>query len=50
MWTTSEPLIVEEVFDETTTGAMLWGTVFPRGGALSYSLYGTFLDRASARP
>ena len=44
VWTTSEPLIVEDVFDETMRGAMLWGTTFPRGGALSYGLYGTFLD------
>jgi hypothetical protein len=44
LWTTSEPLIVEEVFDETQSGAMLWGTLFPRGGALSYAFYATFLD------
>ncbi|MGH7860295.1 MAG: hypothetical protein ACREQY_23445 [Candidatus Binatia bacterium] len=44
VWTTSEPVIVEEVFDESATGAMLWGSTFPRGGALSYSAYGTFLD------
>ena len=44
LWTRSEPLIVEDVFDETVTGAMLWGTLFPRGEALTYSLYGTFLD------
>ena len=44
VWTTSEPMITEEVFDETSTGAMLWGAAFPRGGAFSYSLYGTFLD------
>lgn len=50
LWTTSEPLIVEEVFDETATGAMLHGTVFPRGGALSYSLYGTFLDPLNVDP
>lgn len=43
-WTTSEPLIVEEVFDESATGAMLFGSAFPRGGALSYSLYGQFLN------
>jgi hypothetical protein len=48
LWTTSEPLIVEEVFDETTTGAMLHGSVFPRGGALSYSLYGAFLNPLDA--
>jgi hypothetical protein len=50
LWTTSEPLIVEEVFDETATGAMLHGSVFPRGGALSYSLYGTFLDPLNVDP
>ncbi len=44
LWTTSEPLIVEEVFDETQSGAMLWGTLFPRGEALSYAFYATFLD------
>jgi hypothetical protein len=44
LWTTSEPLIVEEVFDETQSGAMLWGTFFPRGTALSWAFYGTFLD------
>lgn len=45
LWTTSDPLIVEKVFDNTATGAMLFGSVFPRGGALSYSLYGSFLDQ-----
>lgn len=39
---------MEEVFDENATGAMLFGSVFPRGGALSYSLYGTFLDPIDA--
>jgi hypothetical protein len=48
LWTTSEPIIVEEVFDETSTGAMLHGSVFPQGGALSYSLYGTFLPPLDA--
>lgn len=48
LWTTSEPVIVEEVFDETSTGAMLHGSVFPQGGALSYSLYGTFLPPLDA--
>ncbi len=45
LWTTSEPLIVENVFPDAVTGAMLWGTVFPRGEALTYTLYGSFLDR-----
>jgi hypothetical protein len=50
VWTSSEPLIVEEVFDETVSGVMLWGSAFPRGGALSYSLYGTFLDPLDPDP
>jgi hypothetical protein len=50
LWTTSEPLIVEQVFDKTATGAMVLGSVFPRGGALSYSLYGTFVDPLDADP
>ena len=49
-WTTSEPLSVEEVFDETATGAMLHGSLFPRGEALSYALYGAFLDPLDADP
>jgi hypothetical protein len=43
-------LIVEQVFDETATGAMLYGSLFPPGGALSYSLYGTFLDPFNVPP
>lgn len=50
LWTTSEPIIVDRVFDQTATGAMLHGTAFPRGGALSYSLYGTFLDAVDPDP
>ncbi|MGH7352540.1 MAG: hypothetical protein ACREJJ_09220, partial [Candidatus Methylomirabilales bacterium] len=50
LWTTSEPLIVEQVFEQTATGAMLYGSAFPRGGALSYSLYGTFLDPIDPDP
>ncbi len=49
-WTASTPLIVENVFDEATTGALLWGSLFPQGGALSYSLYGAFLDPLSPDP
>lgn len=44
LWTTSDPLIVEETFDELSTGAMLWGATFPSGGVLSYSFYGSFFD------
>jgi hypothetical protein len=50
LWTTSEPLITEEVFPDQVTGAMLWGTLFPRGQALSYALYGSFLDPPNSDP
>ena len=49
-WTTSDPAIVEDVFDEVSTGAMLWGSFFPRSGAFSYSLYGTFFDPIAPDP
>lgn len=50
VWTASEPLIVENVFDDAVTGAMLWGRAFAIPGALSYSLYGTFLDPLNPDP
>jgi hypothetical protein len=50
LWTTSEPLIVEEVFPDEVTGAMLWGNFFPAGQSLSYSLYGSFLDHEVGEP
>jgi hypothetical protein len=50
LWTTSEPLIIDRVFDGTATGAMLHGSVFPRGGALSYSLYGSFFKPFNVAP
>jgi hypothetical protein len=50
VWTTSEPLIVEDVFDDTMTGAMLSGRAFALNGAFSYSLYGTFLDPIKPDP
>ncbi len=43
-WTTSEPLMIETVFDDTVSGASLNGTVFPSGGALSYSVYASLVD------
>jgi len=48
VWTTSEPLIIEGVFDDTTTGAMLHGAAFRDRGALSFGVYGTFLDEVTA--
>lgn len=43
-WTTSEPLMIEAVFDDTVSGASLHGSVFPSGGALSYALYASLVD------
>lgn len=43
-WTTSEPLLIETVFDDTVSGASLHGSVFPSGGAVSYALYASLVD------
>lgn len=43
-WTTSEPVMIETVFDDTVSGASLYGSVFPRGGALSYTVYVSLVD------
>ncbi|RMD85649.1 MAG: hypothetical protein D6815_01435, partial [Candidatus Dadabacteria bacterium] len=40
VWTTSEPGVAELAFDDTTTGAMVSGTLFLSSGALRYSVYG----------
>lgn len=40
VWTTSRPLVTEEPFDPHTTGAMLFGTLFPSVGSVSWALYG----------
>jgi hypothetical protein len=48
VWTTSRPLVTELPFDPHTTGAMLFGSLFPSRGTLTWSLYGQFdgqLDR-----
>jgi len=50
VWTTSEPLLVEEVFDDSVKGAMVWGSLFPREQELSYSLYGTFFNPITPDP
>ncbi|MFQ5666239.1 MAG: hypothetical protein ACE5I7_07375, partial [Candidatus Binatia bacterium] len=44
VWTTSRPLATEVAFDRHTTGATLFGSVYPRGGTLTYSLFGQFVD------
>jgi len=43
-WTTSEPVLIETVFDDTVSGASFYGSVFPRGGALSYTAYVSLVD------
>ena len=43
-WTTSEPLMIETVFDDTVSGASLHGSLFPSGGALSYAAYASLVD------
>jgi hypothetical protein len=43
-WTTSEPVLVETVFDDTVSGASLHGSLFPSGGALSYAVYSSLVD------
>lgn len=43
-WTTSEPVLIEAVFDDTVSGASLQGSVFPRSGALSYAVYASLVD------
>ncbi len=43
-WTTSEPVMIESVFDDTVSGASLHGSVFPGGGALSYAAYASLVD------
>ena len=43
VWTTSRPAITNGPFDQRITGAEFWGSLFPSGGSLTYTLYGQFL-------
>ena len=43
-WTTSEPAMIESVFDDTVSGFSLQGSVFPGDGALSYAAYASLVD------
>ena len=43
-WTTSEPVLIETVFDDTVSGASFYGSVFPGGGALSYTAYASLVE------
>ncbi len=50
VWTTSEPIIAESVFDDFARGAGVFGATFPKGNTLSYWAYGTFLDTLDPEP
>jgi len=50
VWTSEQPLVTELPFDPSLTGAMLYGSVFPAGGVLSYSLYGQFGEPIEGDP
>ncbi len=39
VWTTEQPLTTELPFDPNVNGVMLFGSLFPRGGVVTYSLY-----------
>ncbi len=43
-WTTSEPVLIETVFDDTVSGVSVGGSVFPGGNALSYTAYRSLVD------
>src|SRR2546428_2265361 len=45
VWTTSRPLLPALPFDPISTAWMLFGSLFPRAGTLTYSLYGQFTDQ-----
>jgi hypothetical protein len=49
-WTTSRPLVTDIPFDLTETGAEFWGSLFPPGGSLTYTLYGQFLEPPTEEP
>jgi len=41
VWTTSRPVITEQVFPTNATGAMVFGTLTAVGAGLDYSIYGS---------
>jgi len=49
-WTTSRPLVTDQPFDLTETGAEFWGSLFPPGGSLTYTFYGQFLEPPTEEP
>lgn len=49
-WTTEQPLVTELPFDPNISGVMAFGSVFPDGGVLTYSLYDQFADPIEGDP
>ena len=47
-WTSSRPLATELPFDPHTTGAMVFGAVYPTHGTLAYTLYGQAVNQFEA--
>lgn len=50
VWTTSRPLTTEAPFDTRSTGVMAYGSFFPRGGTLGYSVYAQLADPLDGNP
>ena len=50
VWTTSRPLVTEVPFDPHTTGAMVFGTLFPGANTLTYELYGQATNQLDPTP
>ncbi len=50
VWTTSRPLSTVKPFDEDVTGVMLFGSVFPRHGTVTYYLYDQFAPPIEGNP
>jgi len=50
VWTTSRPLVTERPFDPSVTGVMLYGSVFPAAGSVTYSVYDQFAQPIEGNP
>src|SRR4051812_42614122 len=50
VWTTEQPLTTERPFDPNVNGVMLFGSLFPRGGVLTYSLYDQYAPPLEGDP
>lgn len=50
VWTTSRPLVTERAFDPSVTGAMVFGSLFPTAGTVTYSVYDQFAKPIEGNP